>query len=437
MVTMSLFFHQSFSLSACLSKRPALFLLNFFGLRLTLLSLIFLFLNVTGFAEPLGFFTGITQLHIDEPTPQQLRLDFDGDGPIEYTLTRPDNHTIELHFTDTRIALELLDNQNKVKLSPHPHVKQAQWTESPDSHQATLRLSGPNIARQRLLVIGAQPTVDLIPENYYPSSNTSPPEPHDQDASSHGTYTAKAFQPPEPTETNSWVPKATTNPSSIASLFARTEPSTDSAPALVASEIETLATGPTPNALQQAQQWVKHGQAQKAVQLLQQLTKNHPNDAMLHATLGELYLSLSNYNQAFSSFHLALTLSHSPTQQGLYLDRCAAALYQYSHSETAHQQLALLSQRYTSVAHRQFFTQFTLGLLAFQQGHHQQALSHLQLATELNPQSAEAPYYLGLSYEFSGNPKQARQYYQQALAVSPQLTDARQALQRMQQLKGS
>lgn len=419
-------------------------------------------------------FTGITHISVDELNGQQLRVNLEGDEELEYTLTTPNPNTLQLNFSKTRIALDLIKANGQVNIPSQQYFKKAFWVEDPQTQRTSLRLIGPNLAKKRLLLLGARPAEATSGKPNKPATiafpskkpAVTPPEPFDAPTENifKATYTANAahsknsnsssLHPPEPEETRFWNKEKEHTPSytpSIASASSstlnlpsvpetktrfrpphqqKTSTSATKASVLLATELDTLAQGSLPSALQQAQHWAKTNKTHQALALLQKLTKQHPKNALLSATLGELYLKESYPQLAFSAFQKALSISPNNKQQSIYLDRCAVALSQSNAPIKSLAQLRTLAQQYPDQSKQQFLMQLTLGVLSAQSGDHQQAQPYLERALQLNSHSAEAQYYMGLTQEFDGHLQTAQKHYQKALHLAPQFNAAKLALQR-------
>jgi tetratricopeptide (TPR) repeat protein len=67
---------------------------------------------------------------------------------------------------------------------------------------------------------------------------------------------------------------------------------------------------------------------------------------------------------------------------------------------------------------------FRSGLLAYQQGAWETAISFFEQARQMEPQAADIPYYMGETFRLMGEPSQALQFYGQALQIDPQFAPA-------------
>lgn len=67
---------------------------------------------------------------------------------------------------------------------------------------------------------------------------------------------------------------------------------------------------------------------------------------------------------------------------------------------------------------------FRSGLLAYQQGAWETAISFFEQARQVEPQAADIPYYLGETFRLMGEPRQALQFYGQALQIDPRFAPA-------------
>ena len=61
-----------------------------------------------------------------------------------------------------------------------------------------------------------------------------------------------------------------------------------------------------------------------------------------------------------------------------------------------------------------------------------EAIEHWERALQIEPDSAEVHYDLGLALEQTGQPEDAIEHYEQALRLRPDYPEARQALTRLQ-----
>lgn len=428
------------------------------------------------------FFTGITHLEVHDSHPQQLRININADSPLTYQLTTPDINTIELTLPQARLSLDLLQANGQLNIPANGAFQKAFWTPEHNGQAATLRLMGPRLSQKRVIILGASPQqaskistselssthnsatndatknettrghTSFISAPASPSvgtlsnkpvysavsahtpphssssliTSTTPPEPFSPELSPHKalfqSHTSTAFSPPEP----SIQPELSPTRHPMAPTYFAEKPINTIATATPLAPNTSINSG-----VQRALHLVEENKPEQALSILTQLIKQHPKTPTLQATLGELYLNTNHPQLAFIAFKQALLQEDTPFTQAIYLDRCSAALYQSNAVFASINQLTELTKQYPQLAMRQFLTQLTLGTLLIKTGSPESALIHLQQASQLNPTSPEAHYYLGLTYELQNQNKSAQQHYERAHTLSPQFPGVKQALLRL------
>jgi Flp pilus assembly protein TadD len=174
-----------------------------------------------------------------------------------------------------------------------------------------------------------------------------------------------------------------------------------------------------------AGEYVKRGEPQKAVPLLQEAARQAPYMAFVHTHLGTTYSMLGMYDQAIDAFREALRLNPS--------DADARNNLGIAYDLTSREDLAIEEFR-AAIAIRPGFADphMNLGLLHLERGQLSDAVTELSEAARLNPASADVQNNLGLALSRDNQLERAAEHYREALRLNPNHAMARANLERLQ-----
>jgi len=157
-----------------------------------------------------------------------------------------------------------------------------------------------------------------------------------------------------------------------------------------------------------------------AINYLQQLVDFNPKSAVAHYRLGLAHTGVKNYRQAVTEYKQALELDtaliialKTPLKT---ISECQKIL------DPSNPNRALISQTDKAEAHH------LSGIAHLALGNNKKALSQLQLASELNPDSAEIYATMGNFYSQQKQFSEAKRYHQMAIERKEDTASAHQGL---------
>jgi len=167
-----------------------------------------------------------------------------------------------------------------------------------------------------------------------------------------------------------------------------------------------------------------------AIKYLQQLVDFNPKSAVTHYRLGLAYTGVKNYRQAVTEYKRALELDTALIIAQLRLANAYIALKTPLKTISECQKIldpsnpnrALISQTDKAEAHH------LSGIAHLALGNNKKALSQLQLASELNPDSAKIYATMGNFYSQQNQFLEAKRYHQMAIERKEDTASAHQGL---------
>ncbi|MEW5976496.1 MAG: tetratricopeptide repeat protein [Acidobacteriota bacterium] len=167
--------------------------------------------------------------------------------------------------------------------------------------------------------------------------------------------------------------------------------------------------------------YLKAGQGQAAVEVLQAASKRRPEDSSVHEALGRAYQAAGRQADAEKSFARSSQLKDADLEASRLLHLCRQHLEakDVQQAVEAGHQLVRLS----SVEHL-----VELGVLYGQSGLLEQATEPLQRAVSLDPDRFEAQFNLGLTFLNLGKNDQAEGCFAQAARIAPESFEAHSLL---------
>lgn len=156
------------------------------------------------------------------------------------------------------------------------------------------------------------------------------------------------------------------------------------------------------------------GQYHEALQIYQDMIAlSGPDNAWMHVLIGNVELKLERWEQARSSYSLALdTAELAGAYMGLgYL----AAREADSVLAREHYQQAV------ELSPNSVFARVSLAILDLEFADNESALNHLQVARSLNVNNAKVHFYLGIAYTQLGQLEEAAFSFERATALNPTL----------------
>lgn len=135
------------------------------------------------------------------------------------------------------------------------------------------------------------------------------------------------------------------------------------------------------------------------------------------------YSNLGEFEKSVIAFEQALSLGKSDL-----LLLAAARAYLHTEQKDKAETAALEALSITEDSLVREKSRYLLGELYFARGDYNQAENQYKLVLEMNPESADAHYYLGIIWQERGDPIRARAEWRKAVSLDPMHTAARQKL---------
>ncbi len=351
-------------------------------------------LAVTGlaFAAP---FVGVEDIQLSQSADKHLRLTFETDFPLTYSLAVPGMNRMEITLHDAQLAEHL--RRNLAQRGRMVGLQNITWRDGAPSGGATLVLEGPKLATRRLVIEGATPGTIKATQ----SATSPPPEP------TTTTYQAESIRPV--------TALGVSNPVSVPA------PPTVQTAGYSASEL-----------MGQATEAYNAGNTNAALQLAKAATEKASANPTVWGSYGELLLENKQYTDAVSAFRKALAQTGgNTTQQQVFLDRLAVAMRKITPPANAAMDLSNVLRLYPQAANDLVLAHWMLGELYFDAGNFDAAERTLAVAAVKEPGNADLQARLGLTYEMQGDTALATKAFRQAVQHQPNHSTARPGLARL------
>ena len=172
---------------------------------------------------------------------------------------------------------------------------------------------------------------------------------------------------------------------------------------------------------------VQQHQADQALSLYLNATKNYPHEVRFFILAGQLYSDQQNWDQAKAMYQQALAIS---PDNPLASNNLAYVILEQGGNVDVAMNMAQAARR--GMPDSPSFAD-TLGWAYYHKGIYQSAINQFQEALRLNernggPDDPVVHYHLGLAYQKANQISLARQQLEKALKLSPDNADARKAL---------
>ncbi len=172
---------------------------------------------------------------------------------------------------------------------------------------------------------------------------------------------------------------------------------------------------------------VQQHNADQALSLYLNATKDHPREVRFFILAGQLYSDQQNWDQAKAMYQQALSIS---PDNPLASNNLAYVILEQGGNVDVAMNMAQTARR--GMPDSPSFAD-TLGWAYYHKGIYQSAINQFQEALRLNeknggPDDPVVHYHLGLAYQKANQISQARQQLEKALKLRPDNADARKAL---------
>ena len=187
----------------------------------------------------------------------------------------------------------------------------------------------------------------------------------------------------------------------------------------------TACGGAPPSPLDAAKAALTTGDTAKAIETLEKAVADAPGSAEAHLALGQAYFRAGRKDVAQKQFEAGFTLDAAaawpiPVQHAdevFLAGNIHAGLNQLEEAKAAYESALKLDPKKAAA-----YT--NLGVIYYQQGNLDGAITQLKKALEIEPQDAETQYMLGAAFVQKNDLAEAEKSFQQALAVKPDLAQA-------------
>ncbi len=168
--------------------------------------------------------------------------------------------------------------------------------------------------------------------------------------------------------------------------------------------------------LQQASEDLQKGNIDRAIPVLQELSKSMPKDAGVHALLGRAYLQKKQFEQALPELQRADQLNprNAPVLYSLGWDYMA--LRRFDDAQKTF-------ERVTQLTPNEEGGYISLGIALENLQRHEDAITAFRKATQLAPFSAQAYYDLGVACMYAHKFEDAISAFQEVVRLRPQQAD--------------
>lgn len=167
-----------------------------------------------------------------------------------------------------------------------------------------------------------------------------------------------------------------------------------------------------------ADAYLKNGNADEALQLLNALVQQHPESSQVHNSLGLAYAQQKRFAEAAKEFEQALQLDPNNDSIRISCVKALTAVLQYDRAEP-------LSDDYLKKHPHDFEALYFNGIVKRGLGDYATAEKDFRQAVAINPNHAEARSNLGFVLARLGKQEEARTQLEKALQLNPDSSEAR------------
>ena len=171
------------------------------------------------------------------------------------------------------------------------------------------------------------------------------------------------------------------------------------------------------NKIQLAVSFINSGQIKEAIEIVEPLIKNFPNESLLYNIRGVCSHSCQNYKVAIDDFQKAVELNSGYAEAYYNLGVSYGDLGEIESAKKAYKNALRINNNYPTA-------QNNLGQILFTQGEFKESISHFEWALEFKPDFAEAYYNLGNAYLSIEDLHNAIKLLKKAISVKPDFADA-------------
>ena len=171
------------------------------------------------------------------------------------------------------------------------------------------------------------------------------------------------------------------------------------------------------NKIQLAVSFINSGQIKEAIEIVEPLIKNFPNESLLYNIRGVCSHSCQNYKVAIDDFRKAVELNSDYAEAYYNLGVSYGDLGEIESAKKAYKNALRINNNYPTA-------QNNLGQILFTQGEFKESISHFEWALEFKPDFAEAYYNLGNAYLSIEDLHNAIKLLKKAISVKPDFADA-------------
>ena len=171
------------------------------------------------------------------------------------------------------------------------------------------------------------------------------------------------------------------------------------------------------NKIQLAVSFINSGQIKEAIEIVEPLIKNFPNESLLFNIMGVCNHSCQNYKVAINDFRKAVELNSGYAEAYYNLGVSYGDLGEIESAKKAYKNALRINNNYPTA-------QNNLGQILFTQGEFKESISYFKWALEFKPDFAEAYYNLGNAYLSLEDLHNAIKLLKKAISVKPDFADA-------------
>jgi tetratricopeptide (TPR) repeat protein len=174
--------------------------------------------------------------------------------------------------------------------------------------------------------------------------------------------------------------------------------------------------------------YYKQGQYQKAIGEFEQIVKDNPEYEAGYRVLGDSYLKVKDFQKAAQAFDRALELKDSN-----FVSYYGAAVAEFNLTQYRKCATTLLrGEKYAKTPREQYQVYQLRGSAYYSMGRFEQAVADLEKAISIQRGGAKETLQLGIAHYQLGNMAEARRYLELATSLNPNSAEAKRFLSRTQ-----
>ena len=171
------------------------------------------------------------------------------------------------------------------------------------------------------------------------------------------------------------------------------------------------------NKIQLAISFINSGNIKEAIEIIEPLINNFPNESLLFNIRGVCNHSCQNYKVAIDDFQKAVELNSGYAEAYYNLGVSYGDLGEIESAKKAYKNALRINNNYPTA-------QNNLGQILFTQGEFKESISYFEWALKFKPDFAEAYYNLGNAYLSLEDLHNAIKLLKKAISVKPDFADA-------------